>query len=155
MKKDKKEHDEFLPVFSQLDPLPGRFSQFFDPAYIQSLLKPFHDLFDAAMSLPFFHFDTHETDQEWVLEGKLPGVKKEQIRIESYDHVLTISIHQDQHIEQTNDEKQMTQMFKSHGKFAKSFYLPAYLDVQRIKASFQNEKLKIVIPSKKTKINID
>lgn len=153
MDRNKKEKGDILPS-SQSAHFPDYLHHFFEPSYFQSLLKPFQDLFEKTMSLPLFQLETFESEKELIVEGKLPGVKKEQIQIGLFDNVLTVSVQHRQQYEQANDQKQIVEMFASQGTCSKSFYLPPYADTTKMKASFENEKLVIVIPSRKKNIPI-
>jgi HSP20 family protein len=69
------------------------------------------DLFEDFFNEPFgfvasahpIKADVRETDREYIVEADMPGVRKEDIRLELYDGILTIGV---EHNEQTDEQRE-------------------------------------------------
>lgn len=88
--------------------------------------------------------NTREGEFAYHVEADLPGVKKEDISVETKDNVLTISGER-----KHKDEVKKEDYYKlesSYGKFVRSFTLPKGVDAENIKASCENGVLEVVIP---------
>lgn len=84
--------------------------------------------------------DVIETDKDYIVEVSLAGVKKENIKIDVEDDVLTISA------ERKENEQKFNKKQTYYGKFVKSFTLPESIDKENIQASFEDGILKLEIP---------
>jgi HSP20 family protein len=91
--------------------------------------------------------DMFEKDDHLVIKAELPGMDKKDISLDFKDGVLTLSgvrKHENEVKEENFYRREM-----SHGKFVRSFSLPADSDTDKIKAGFQNGVLTIEIPKPK------
>ncbi|MGI6702167.1 MAG: Hsp20/alpha crystallin family protein [Christensenellales bacterium] len=90
-----------------------------------------------------FKVDVSETDNGYLVEAELPGVKKEDINIDLIEGRLTISVTG----QDVKEEKKSNYIHKErrYGAMMRSIYLP---DVTRegVDAEFGNGLLKINIP---------
>lgn len=148
-----KEKDESL---QNKNPLTETFNQldvFLDYLFQPSTLKPIFDqveqLFQETLSIPHISIDSYETTNEYVIIGKLPGIRKEQIVIDIFERYLTVKV--DHHETSTSqlDEHNFFQKISQIGNFSKTFLLPIAIEESDLRASFQNDELKIVIPLNK------
>lgn len=73
-------------------------------------------------------FESSETDQHYLLSVDLPGMKKEDIKIEFQDGVLSIS---GQH---------------RRGEFRRVFRLPKDVEVEKIEANHEDGVLELFLP---------
>ena len=65
--------------------------------------------------------DIRETEKEFIIDAELPGIKKEDIKLDLRDDTLTISV---EHSEQTNEEKDnYIRRERRFGSFSRSFYV--------------------------------
>lgn len=87
-------------------------------------------------------FEIIENDEVTLLSTDLPGVKKEDIKIEFKDGYLTLSGERKSKHAQTNYSE------IKYGKFEKSFKVPKNLDVNKIEAQYQDGVLSLAIPKK-------
>ncbi len=91
--------------------------------------------------------DIFEQGKEIVMHADLPGMKKSDIKIDLSENILTIS-----------GEKKRKEKFeredyfsyeRSFGSFVRRFELPGELDVEKIKAHFEDGVLEVRIPMTK------
>ena len=73
---------------------------------------------------------------------ELPGLKKEEIEISLHDDTLTIS--GERRREESNEQEFLTE--RSYGKFQRSFILPTAIDAEKVKASYKDGLLQVVLP---------
>ena len=81
--------------------------------------------------------DVSESDRAFHIHAELPGVKKEDIKINVHEGVLTIKGNRESKLEETN--KQLHRIERSYGAFSRSFSLP---DKIRSKLIFKTVSLK-------------
>ena len=84
-----------------------------------------------------------DADKMYVVEAELPGVKKEDIRVDIQDGVLTIKGSKKSFTEDKKD--QYYRMERSHGHFQRSVRLPIDADDARVSAKLDNGILQIEI----------
>ncbi|WP_446898142.1 heat shock protein Hsp18 [Clostridium sp. LBM24168] len=90
-----------------------------------------------------FKVDLKETDDAYLIEADLPGIKKESIDLDYSDNYLTISAKRDNSREEKNEN--YVRQERSYGEFRRSFYVDN-VDKNTISASFENGVLKINLP---------
>ena len=90
--------------------------------------------------------DLFEEGNEFVMNVDLPGIKKNDITIDLSENILTLSG------EKKRKEKFVKEDYcrceRSFGKFMRRFELPNNLDVEKIKAHFEDGILEVRIPIK-------
>ncbi len=89
--------------------------------------------------------DINETKDHFYLSFDLPGLKKEEIKIEVQDNVLTISGERVRESKSENDESHW-HFERAYGRFERSFNLPATVAAEKIEAQFENGVLNLVLP---------
>lgn len=86
-----------------------------------------------------------ETDEHYLMSVDLPGMKKEDIKIEVKDNILTISGERKK--ETTSDSKSKIQRYeRTYGFFKRSFSLPASLNSEAVEARYENGVLELYLP---------
>lgn len=85
-----------------------------------------------------------ENDKSYFLSIDLPGMKKEDIKIEVLDNSLVIS--GERHSEQKTDTDGYQRTEKTYGSFKRSFSLPKAVNTENIQALHQHGVLEITIP---------
>jgi HSP20 family protein len=88
--------------------------------------------------------NTREGDSSFYIDVDLPGVKKDDIKVDLEKNVLTISGER-----KTKEEVKEEDYYKvetSFGKFSRSFTLPDNADVENIEAKSVDGVLELVIP---------
>ncbi|HEX4047099.1 MAG TPA: Hsp20/alpha crystallin family protein [Elusimicrobiota bacterium] len=88
--------------------------------------------------------DIKETEKDYVLDVALPGVKKEDVRVEVKNDVLTIS--GEKKSEKEEKGKTWLRRESSFGSFQRSFALPEGLRTEDVKASFKDGVLTLTMP---------
>lgn len=102
-----------------------------------------------------FKVDVQENENEYIIEAELPGVKKEEIKLDLNDGKLGISVQREENI---NEEKK--NYIHKERRFS-SMSRTVYLENSKgegIKASLDNGLLSIKVPKmqkKNSSINID
>lgn len=85
-----------------------------------------------------------KTENGFEVKVSLPGVKKEDVKIELDGNVLSISgERKSEHKEQKNN---VLRSEISYGKFSRSFTLTSDIDRSKIQADFTDGMLKITLP---------
>lgn len=90
--------------------------------------------------------NTREGDYAYHVEVDLPGVKKEDIKVEVKDNRLSISGERKTKEEVKEDEYYRVE--SSYGKFERSFMLPDNVDAENVSASCDDGVLEVVLPKK-------
>ena len=93
--------------------------------------------------------DTCETENGYEIELSVPGLKKEDIRIELQEGRLTIS--GERKFQNENREKRYHVVESQYGSFTRSFQLPNNIDPAAINAEFQDGILRLSIPKDQQK----
>lgn len=88
--------------------------------------------------------DVTEDDGSWVLTVELPGAKREDVSIEVHDDLLTIRGEKKCEREEKDEKRHYVE--RSYGSFSRSLRLPAQVDADRIRATFQNGVLTVEVP---------
>lgn len=91
-----------------------------------------------------------ETNENFQIELAVPGLKKEDIKIDLDQDVLTISSEQKE--EKTEEKDNYTRREFNYSSFKRSFYLPEIADTDKISAEYKDGVLNILIPKKESAI---
>ncbi len=92
----------------------------------------------------------HENETSHSIELAVPGVRKEDIKIELKDNKLTISA--DVKKEETSENEKSIRKEFSYQSFKRSFNLPKLVDTEKIEATNENGLLTVLIPKKEEEI---
>ena len=92
--------------------------------------------------------DIAETDAAIIVEVELPGVERQDVRIEVDGDVLCIS--GERHATVAHQDRQYSRMERSYGHFERRVPLPASVDREGIRVQFQAGILTITLPKKQT-----
>ncbi len=88
--------------------------------------------------------DIEETKDELVIKAEVPGMAKDDIKIQINNDILSISGER-KHEEETKD-KTYHRIERSYGKFQRIIRLPTEVQSGKTKASYENGVLTIRIP---------
>lgn len=105
----------------------------------------------AAQSCPVLNspVDWKETQDSHVFMVDLPGVKKEDVKIEVDDgRVLQISGDRggSEAGSEARDDDKWHRIERSRGKFCRRFQLPESVKVDEVKANMENGVLNVIVP---------
>lgn len=118
-----------------MDPL-REFRNFPFGGLLEDVFAPLRMNLPALPSAWMPRTDIRETVKEYILDISLPGVKKEDVKVEVKDDVLTIS--GEKKSEKEEKGKTWLRRESSYGSFQRSFALPEGLHTDDVKASFKD-----------------
>jgi len=132
-----------LVKYNPRDYRPVTFSNFFD--------KFFSDDFNGGKQMTSFSpkVDIAESEIEFELHFQIPGMKKEDIKIDLEKDRLTVS--GERKMAEEKNEKNFHSVESYYGTFSRSFFLPDNVNVDKIDASYEDGILNIVIPKDEKK----
>ncbi|MDX2480576.1 MAG: Hsp20/alpha crystallin family protein [Desulfuromusa sp.] len=93
--------------------------------------------------------DISETDAEFCITAEVPGIKREDVKINIEDHVLSIRGENKQEKEEKG--KKFHRIERYYGSFSRSFSLPENVNEDKIDATFKDGMLTLTIPKTEIK----
>ncbi|OMO90551.1 hypothetical protein COLO4_19058 [Corchorus olitorius] len=137
----------------------NRRSNIFDP-FSLDVWDPFKDFPFPSSSLTTqtpetsafvnTRIDWKETPEAHVFKVDLPGLKKEEVKVEiEDDRVLQIS--GERNIEKEDKNDTWHRVERSGGKFMRRFRLPENVKMDQVKASMENGVLTVTVPKEEVK----
>ncbi len=125
----------------------------------------FEDLFNDSLYLPaIFHggssirADIRETEKDYIIEAELPGIRKEEIKLDFTDDTLTIKVERNE--QQSEEKENYIRKERRYGSFSRSFYVEN-VKHEDVSAKYEDGILKVTLPktaenkSKKRSIDIN
>lgn len=91
--------------------------------------------------------DISEDQDKYDIQVSVPGMKKEDFKLELLDGKLTISG------ERKMEEKNFHSVETHYGSFSRSFYLPEDVDQQNISAKYEDGLLKVALQKSEKNIS--
>jgi HSP20 family protein len=88
--------------------------------------------------------DIQETDKEYTVKADLPEVKKEDVKVELENGVLTIEGERKQEKEEKG--KRFHRVERQYGQFIRRFALPNEVDAAKVQAEFKDGVLNVKLP---------
>lgn len=86
--------------------------------------------------------DLCETADAYVVTAELPGVSRQQVRVEVHDNHLVLQGRRDARVAC----EQYHQVERGHGEFSRTFRLPSDIDAERIAADLKDGVLTVIVP---------
>jgi HSP20 family protein len=109
----------------------------------------FDDFFNDSFATGFFttahpiKADVRETDKEYIVEADMPGLKKEDIKLELRDGILTLGV---EHDEQVNVEKEnYIRKERKYGSYSRSFSVDG-VKQEDVSAKYKDGVLTVILP---------
>ncbi|KAM0001334.1 putative small heat shock protein HSP20 [Helianthus debilis subsp. tardiflorus] len=94
--------------------------------------------------------DWNETPRVHIFKADLPGLKKEEVKVETEEgRVLQISVERIRENKEKDDKWHRVE--RSSGKFVRRFRLPENAKVDEVKASMENGVLTVTVPKQEMK----
>lgn len=121
------------------DVFPSNFNALVNSFFNQDVEEtyPGHSFFKPST-------DIKETENSFELNIALAGIKKDDIKIEVNEGVLTVSGERHDKSEKKEDKYHLSEI--SYGKFTRRFSLPEQVDQDNIEASVEDGILHLSIP---------
>jgi HSP20 family protein len=138
---------EFDRMLDQFDQMMGEFwRRPFSgllPSF-PSLLRPSRSLLGESLTLRVPAVDLYEEEDEVVLKAEVPGLSKEDLKIDLTDSMLTISGEKKKEAEIKEEAYAYSE--RSYGAFSRSLQLPCAVKADKAKATFKNGILEVKLP---------
>ena len=120
------------------------------PSVFDDFFKPWNEWFDngglwgRTMQVPAVNITEQKDD--YLVSLAVPGLKKDDFKIDIEGNMLTISSEK----EETKEEKdkKFTRKEYNYSSFSRSFSLPEEINKEKIEASYEDGVLKISLPRK-------
>lgn len=124
--------------------IPSIFGNNRDP-FSLDLWSPFKPTNEVSIFAFHTQIDWKETPEAHVFKADLPGINKEEVKVEIEDgRILNISGERSVEKEDKNDKWHRVE--RGNGKFQRRFWLPENAKVDEVKASMENGILTVTIP---------
>jgi len=88
--------------------------------------------------------DVQETEKEYIFKADLPDVKREDVRVEVENAVLTVE--GERRREKEEKGKKFHRVEREYGKFVRRFALPTAVDEANVRAEFKDGVLNVHLP---------
>lgn len=89
--------------------------------------------------------DVVERDNEFVVKAEMPGMKKDDIEVSLENGVLTITAETKSETEEKEGDRVIRQE-RRYGKYLRSLRLGKEIDEKKVKASYKDGILELVLP---------
>ncbi|MBF9236217.1 Hsp20/alpha crystallin family protein [Hymenobacter sp. BT683] len=93
--------------------------------------------------------DAYETEKGYEIEVSLPGLKREDIKVDFQQGRLTIS--GERQFQNERKDRRYHIVESSYGTFQRSFQLPDTVEPRQIQANFEDGVLRVVVPKDEEK----
>ncbi|OGT16732.1 MAG: heat-shock protein Hsp20 [Gallionellales bacterium RIFOXYB12_FULL_54_9] len=131
--------------FRELEDVSNRLNRIF--GHVPARTESAQDMLAVADWIPTV--DISETDAGYLIKAEIPEVKKEDVKVNIQDGMLTIS--GERHQEKEEKNKRYHRIERAYGSFARSFRMPDDADENAVNAEFKDGMLNVTLPkSKKT-----
>jgi len=125
--------------FHQLSSLRDEIDRLFGSPFsaLSEGLQPFMSGWSPALNL-------YEDKDNFLVKAELPGMKKEEIEIQLHDGVLTLSGERKE--EKKSESADIHRSERFVGRFQRTLTLPSQVDVDKVKANYQDGILTVTLP---------
>jgi HSP20 family protein len=131
-----------LPTITRRSFRPFYMPNFFDDDF-------FPVLPNRSSSMPSVNI--REDEKNFVLELAVPGIDKNNLKIDINEDVLTISSESKNETEENKDGYKRKEF--SYSSFCRSFYIPENVDREKIEASYKDGILSVGLPKQEVEKN--
>jgi HSP20 family protein len=127
---------DLAQAFDRFAVLRGELDRLFDSSFAPAFRTP------GSSNRWTPALDVYQDKDQFTVVAELPGLKKEDIELSLHDGVLTISGERKQ--EKKGEEGYKNERF--FGRFQRSVTLPSSVDSDKVRATYQDGILKVVLP---------
>ncbi|AWW30273.1 Hsp20/alpha crystallin family protein [Echinicola strongylocentroti] len=132
-----------LVRYNQLEPnYPSTFSGLLDKFFNDSLQTSAQKFTPAV--------DISEDESHYEVELSVPGIKREDFKIDLVDGKLIIS--GERKSKEAQEGKNYHTVQTQHGAFSRSFFLPEDVSTDNIEAKYEDGILKVTLPKSEKKV---
>jgi HSP20 family protein len=124
-----------LPTFARKSFVPFYMSNLFDDDFL-------HPILNRTSSMPAVNI--REDDKKYNLELSIPGMDKNQLKIDINEDVLTISSETKNETEENKNGYRRKEF--SYSSFSRSFYIPENVNRDQIEANYKDGILIVGLP---------
>ncbi len=132
---------------------------FFNEKPVRGFLQTIDEFFKSPFppgSAGTFSLKTADNGEEYIVTAELPGIKKEQIHLDLYDNLLTISVDNKQVTTEKDEVNNLFRQSQLWQQSSRTVSLPRPVKEKNVKASYHDGLLEICIRHDKGKtIQID
>jgi len=90
--------------------------------------------------------DISEENDKYLIHAELPGLSKENVKMEMSDGMLTISGERKWEHKEEDKEKRYNRLERQYGTFIRRFTIPKDVDQNNVKATFRDGVLNVILP---------
>lgn len=127
-----------LNPFRELSPFDDSFDRLFKEMLA---LKKKNGLKDFAFSPSC---EVAEDGNNYVMKFDLPGVPKDQVKVEIDKDQITVTAERKEEKKQESKKKFLSEVY--YGSYTRSFTLPGPVDEKKVEAKFDNGVLTVTVP---------
>jgi HSP20 family protein len=128
-----------LNPWNALSELETQFNHFLDP--VRRVAGSNGDAFWAPLA------DLYETDNAFIVELDIPGMKKEDIQIEVMDNVATIKGER-KRADDAGSKEAYLHTERRYGSFERTIDIPGGFDGVGVEAKFEDGVLRVTLPKR-------
>lgn len=123
---------------------------------VEDVLEEFDHVVDSLMQPTYSKTigfapacDIHETNDAYFVSFDVPGVKKEDIKIQVQGSALVIAGERQREMKGHEKEAALRHE-RAYGKFERTFDLPSSINMEKIEAQYENGVLNVALPKAET-----
>lgn len=120
---------------------------FWGPSPDRALSRLFEP-WERLLTWPMDDAAAEETDSEYIFKMILPGVKRQEIKVDVQDNVLTVRVDRQEEIKEEKNQVEWVQ--KQMQNFVRSWRMPENADLKNIKAITKDGILTVTVPKLST-----
>lgn len=116
------------------------------PSLFDDFLRPLNEWFDGGRPYTMPSVNIIENKDNFSLSLAVPGLKKEDFKIDLTGNVLTISAEKEEKKQEKDDWYSRKEY--NYSSFSRSFTMPEEVNKEKIDATYVDGVLKLVLPKK-------
>lgn len=124
---------------------------FFQEKPVKNFMQSMDDLFSSPGFFQGFPVELNENEEEYIVQAKLSGVKKNQIELDALPYGITITVRHDESLTKKDDANQIISQKRAMQRSARTVPFPGPVDEKKINASYEDGLLIVTVPKIKGK----